>query len=257
MRSFDSNRRWLGAGRGFLIAVAAWMGGCVSEDVAPPMDMQSDPPDLGRSVPPVDTFDSFDSPLCVPDGFISGRRTLSIQGLALVRTVDSLEHRDVQNHSFSMNWETVSVETLGTPCASATDRVKCQSDVAALKPTTGFGSIYQQLGFQKHSYLVTTQGDSVGLIGDALGVKGFLGPIDTPQEALLLVRAQKDPMWPAFEISCTDKAAGAVHEVADGYQVVAYTTYNFTYKLPIFYQHLLQVTRSGDVTILQSKQFPP
>jgi len=256
MRNLDLNRLWAGAGRGLLIAVAGWIGGCASEDITPPMDMQLEQPDLSQP-DPVDTFDSFDSPLCVPDGYISGRKTLSIQGLAPVRVVDSLELRDVRSRGMTMGWDTTSVETIGTPCATATDRTKCQNDVAARMPMDGFSWIYAPLGSRKYSYLVTTQGDSVAVIGDMAGVKDFLGPIDTPQEALFWVPVQKDPMWPTFRISCTGKAAGAIHEVADGYQVVAYTVYYPTYYQSIYYQHLLHVSRLGDVTVIQTKNLPP
>lgn len=64
-------------------------------------------------------------------------------------------------------------------------------------------------------------------------------------------------MWPTFRISCTGKAAGAIHEVADGYQVVAYTVYYPTYYQSIYYQHLLHVSRLGDVTVIQTKNLPP
>ena len=258
MRGLDLNRLLAGAGRGFLIAVAAWTGGCLPEDSTPSRDMPLEQPDLGPSMPPIERFDSFDSPLCIPSPtqFNPTKKALSIGGLAPAGVVDSLEYRNVFTGNYGGTWTTESVETLGVVCATATDRAKCQSDVAALKPTTGFGCVNDIAGARLCSYLVTTAGDRVEVLGDLVSVKQFLGAIDTPQEALLLVRADREPAWPSFEISCNNKASGAVHAVEDGYQVVAYTSQIFQFYDHIYYQHLLHVTHAGDISIIQTKKVP-
>ncbi|MFW6067322.1 MAG: ferritin-like domain-containing protein [Myxococcota bacterium] len=96
----------------------------------------------------------------------------------------------------------VRVDASGTPCASAEDAEACAAALAESEETYA-------------SHLVTTDGDEVSRMIDAEEVRGFLGPVDTAQEAVLLV-------WHAgYTVGCGDTERYGVREVEGGYEVLA------------------------------------
>lgn len=92
----------------------------------------------------------------------------------------------------------------GTPCATASNVVECQSRLDTLRVLprtreeceTKFPNVAHPIGARsgcRVSYLVFTRGDEVGVaIGDA-EVRAFMGAIDTVQEADWLLRKSYDP----------------------------------------------------------------
>ena len=94
------------------------------------------------------------------------------------------------------------IDETGTPCATATDPVACDADLADTSAITS-------------NQLVTTDGDAVARYATPAEVGSFLGPINTPQEALVVA-------WHAgYDVYCGDLSNVSVREVPGGYEVFA------------------------------------
>ncbi len=135
------------------------------------------------------------------------------------------------------------LSTFGTRCGGATNAMACGSALDALKPASGFGKACLQLCSEL--YLATTTGDAVGSVTTLEALKAFLGTIDTPQEAVLMVAAQP------FDLSCTDKARGAVRKTETGFEVVASTGFACGEGTAVT-QHVLAVGSDGSVSEVSS-----
>ncbi len=127
----------------------------------------------------------------------------------------------------------------GVACATAQDPQTCQSELEQLSPTEGFRS--QCLDYCSSYYLATTRGDQVTAMTTIDSVRGFLGEIDTSQEAALLAFAH------GYNLSCDDLERGAVRANAlGGYDVIGSTGFACGLGTKVT-QFILRVTASGEV----------
>jgi hypothetical protein len=102
-------------------------------------------------------------------------------------------------------WRTASAYTpgmdealVGVPCANAGDMTACNAtwDQAG----KGDSSIGHEVGIQvsAREYVVVNRGDDVSTVGTRAELLDFLGPIDTPDEAVALAR------WDGYAMRCDD-----------------------------------------------------
>ncbi len=96
----------------------------------------------------------------------------------------------------------------GTACEAASQLDACKAALAALDENLTFNTGCGMVGACVH-YVVTTQGDEVRRYASFEELVQFLGTIDTPQEALLLLTYRQ------YQVSC-DKTR--VRTVADGFE---------------------------------------
>jgi hypothetical protein len=99
--------------------------------------------------------------------------------------------------------EPVLVESQGELCSGAEDRVACENDSQLLDPErpplrpNHWGDSY---------VFIYSKGDEVGIVYDADDLRAFLGPIDTPNEAAVI-------LWSTgFPLAC-----GSINEDDSGY----------------------------------------
>lgn len=96
--------------------------------------------------------------------------------------------------------------------------------------------------------IVTTQGDEVRRWSTSAELTTFLGPIDSPDEALMLVSAA------GFSLTCGDAALSAVREVGEGYEVLA--TRHITL-CPLHSERVrLQVSYTGQLSMREATRLP-
>ena len=145
----------------------------------------------------------FDSPDCTDDD------SLTLDGLRPAVPVDYMELRQRVPAS-----EPKILSNTGQECYMVTSGSKCQDALAAAETAPGFHPCSNtDCG---HS-LATTLGDTVSAYPDTKSLLGFLGVIDTPMDAVMMVYAQ------GYDVSCTDKSVGGVRAAlnGDGYEVLA------------------------------------
>jgi hypothetical protein len=125
--------------------------------------------------------------------------------------VDSLELRNQTDFSGTDAPPPItSMGTAGTPCATATNRSKCESDVAAFRSATGWNatSYYGGPVQEQHRYGVTTKGDAIAAITEVAGLKDVVAPIDNPKDAALLVTASGENFVQCDENNAVKTALG-------------------------------------------------
>jgi hypothetical protein len=131
-----------------------------------------------------------------------GGSPLLVQGIDAATDVDYLAAYEAQ--PFELPTSTL-VDAVGTPCATATDMEACLATLDGRED-------------EWRNHLVTTTGDDVGVLVDGEEVRAFVGPVDTPQEAVLLA-------WHAgYRITCDEPEQYGVREVDGGYEVLAIRT---------------------------------
>lgn len=127
------------------------------------------------------------------------------------------------------------IDEVGVACAEASDPALCATQVADLTLNT-FGR-----------YLLTTDGEDARAHATEEELLAMLGPIDTPQEAL--VRA-----WHAgYTIHCDDLSRSGVREIEGGYEVVATRTEGGCGTPVVLTRYLLFVSSEGAVTEVASQ----
>ncbi|HVG59120.1 MAG TPA: ferritin-like domain-containing protein [Hyalangium sp.] len=132
----------------------------------------------------------------------------------------------------------------GTACATASDRFSCESALSNLSPRTGFNSSCSE--FCSAYYLATTRGDEVAAHTTLEALKGFLGSIDTTQEAALLAFASN------YGLSCSDLARGAVRaNDKGGFNVIGTRGHTCGPNTKLT-QFVLEVSASGEVKEVDS-----
>jgi len=179
--------------------------------------------------PGVDTK-PFDAIECDP-----GTSNISISKLMPAQGTDYAELRRIFMESSDMPQK---LGTFGTRCGGASNPAACTSALDALKPSSGFGKSCSQIC--EELYLATTNGDDVASVTTLEALKAFLGTIDTPQEAVLLVAAQP------FDLSCVDKSRGAVRKTEKGFEVVASRGFACGEGTAVT-QHVLEVGSDGSL----------
>lgn len=96
--------------------------------------------------------------------------------------------------------------------------------------------------------VVTTRGDEVRRWASTTELLSLLGPIDSSDEALLIVSSR------GFGLSCDDPEHGSVRELGEGYEVVATRTISLC---PMRAELVrLEVTREGEIAILSRTLLP-
>jgi hypothetical protein len=95
------------------------------------------------------------------------------------------------------------VATSGEPCKTAKDKTRCLDALGTMVPTSTF-FIGPGYDVAQDYWLATTSGDDVRVYGTAADVRALLVPIDTADEAALVMAVQ----LPSQRIDC---AAGNVH----------------------------------------------
>ncbi len=90
------------------------------------------------------------------------------------------------------------VESVGTPCASATDPASCATTLdVARNDAWGFRADGDQVGpgsYAVHQFLLFSRGDEVGALRTPLDIARFLGSLDGFGEARLLVQSANAPL---------------------------------------------------------------
>lgn len=172
---------------------------------------------------------AFDRPEC-------SNGVLSIGGLSPTKPVDYTELR-VQ--SPRIDDQPRALNSSGTRCATASDKAACEAAIGALVTQSGFLEACFQI-CSRYS-LVTSSADTITPIDSQAALKAFLGPIDTPQEALLIAFAE------GYSISCQDKQRGAVKRVGDGFEVIGTKGYACGVGTSVK-QYLLGISATGEVS---------
>jgi len=106
------------------------------------------------------------------------------------------------------------VETQGTRCGGATNFAACEDAFAALGSGQGFPFNECTDAGCFTAELVATQGDAAVLIASIGDLISFLGPIDTPNEAMLISSTTR------VNVSCV---RGGAKPAGDGFDVQAFT----------------------------------
>lgn len=151
------------------------------------------------------------------------------EGLNPTREVDYLAAFDA---SFFVPEPSLRHET-GERCGGATDAAACEAAVEESSTADG-------------NHVILTAGDEVSALYGAEELLGFLGSIDTPNEALL--RA-----WHAgYSVGCDDLSRSAVREVEGGYEVIA-TQLTRDCDPVETTRFLLFVAADGAITVLESE----
>lgn len=168
---------------------------------------------------------------------------LAVEDLSPVAPTDFVELRRFYRDSQAASFMESALSSSGTACVNATEQSSCRSGLEALTPATGFNTSCDDLGCVSH-YLATTQGDGVTAHASVESLLGFLGTIDTPQEAVLRVFADGER---SYHVSCSTLEQGAVKANADGTFNVVATTGTGCQGEPSMWRHVLSVSPQGEV----------
>lgn len=136
------------------------------------------------------------------------------------------------------------VSSTGTACATATTPASCQASFDALSPMSGFASACLQICTDY--FLATTKGDAVNAVASLEALKTFLGPIDTPQEAMLVAFAQ------GYNLACGQPDRGAAKPEGTGWEVLATTGLACGPGTKLM-RHYLSVSREGALSEKRSE----
>ncbi len=92
----------------------------------------------------------------------------------------------------------------GTPCATATNKTKCQADLAALDSGSGWNRAGGGSQRPSSRYLVFTRGDQVGLVDTLDELATFLAPVDTVKDAR--ARCSRWPSKTRSRVACAKRS---------------------------------------------------
>lgn len=174
---------------------------------------------------------------------------LAVSDLTPAVPTDFIELRRLSGVGRPPPFEVSILSSSGTACTTASDPATCHSDLEALTPAAGFNTICDDLRCRTH-YLVTSRGDVVAVHDSVESLLGFLGTIDTPQEAVLRVFADDAR---SYEVSCSTLEQGAVKANADGTFDVVATTGTGCQGEPSMWRHVLRVSPQGEVRETRSE----
>ena len=164
---------------------------------------------------------------------------ISVRGLQPPVIPDVIELRMVNNRQFDADSAPVKVNSEGAACATATDVNACQTNFTALSPMSGFAAACLQICQDYH--LATTRGDEVKAVSSLEALKAFLGPIDTPQEALFIAFAN------GYNLSCETPDRGSAKSVGTGWEVIGTKGIACGAGTAVT-RHFLNVSREGELT---------
>ncbi|AUX38731.1 ferritin [Sorangium cellulosum] len=173
----------------------------------------------------------------------SDHATQYLAGVAPSEPADYLELREFE--AFTEAPEVHTRESIGEKCSAATDRAACEMAVAAATPRQGF-SLGECGPFCDHHILIVNKGDEVTVIDTPDGVRAWLGPVDTPADAVLAASIA------GYNIGCGSRDTAGVKAAGDGYEVLAtQTTSDCTpYERTLY---VLSVGADGAVRELESE----
>jgi hypothetical protein len=136
------------------------------------------------------------------------------------------------------------VSEFGTRCATASSPA-CAAQ-SAKHPATGHASSCVDICTERA--IVTTRGDDVKRWATHDELVTLLGPIDTSDEALMLVAGA------GYDLACDAPQRSSIREVGDGYEVTATRVTSDCAPL-ITTQYLIHVARSGELRVLGERVF--
>lgn len=136
----------------------------------------------------------------------------------------------------------------GERCATARDRGRCEEDYAAVDFVGGERLLFgQTLEGWDPQIVIATDSDGVRVMRTADEVLAWLGPIDSPGDAVARVQLA------GYDVRCGDIEGGAVGESDGGYRVLA--TYVTSACAPLIdNQFLLSVSPDGTIRELDSRE---
>lgn len=189
----------------------------------------------GDAISPADAGPDprFDGASCGVKGVVGGLASVTV-----AKPFDYLELRYVSIAGGTTAEEAMALEALGVKCANATDSAAC---LAALERNQSTSLFPRTVGDRPSAtYLVHQRGDTVTDITTKAELLAFLGSIDHPAKARLVVEVA------GYSALCTD---GSVVETANGYRVFAKKSQEC---LNQYTGHVLDVARDGTVTPVES-----
>jgi hypothetical protein len=150
---------------------------------------------------------AFDLDLCA-----MGTQYQPLAGVTTAMPVDYLEIRRQYSPGGAGGMVTA-VAMRGTPCATASDRARCTTELGLVRAT---GWVIPTYGPVPPSvdYVVYTQGDRIGTVTTHDALTAFVAPIETPYDAALLAFVR------GHRINCGMPNARAV---ADGFEIATET----------------------------------
>ncbi|MET0402939.1 MAG: ferritin-like domain-containing protein [Cystobacter sp.] len=172
-----------------------------------------------------------------------GELGLSVKGLSPEQPTDLVQLWRLSEYgprrSTNDGSRRTQISSTGEACATATDRPACETALARLTPEQSFRKTCEHLCVSY--YLATTRGDEVTAHTTLAALKGYLGRIDTPQEAVLLAFAHN------IDLPCGEKQHGGVKPLpSGGYSVVGTQGHTCGANTKVE-QVVLEVSPSGDV----------
>ncbi|WNG56046.1 ferritin-like domain-containing protein [Archangium gephyra] len=170
--------------------------------------------------------------------------SLAVSGLSPAVPPDFVQLRSVATNPGGSYFAEARLGSSGTACATASDKAACESALNNLSSRTGFRS--SCLDLCSEYYVATTRGDEVAALTTLEALKGFLGNIDTAQEAVLLAFASY------YDLSCSDLAKGAVRANDKGGFNVIGTRGDTCGPGSALKQFVLEVSASGEVKEVSS-----
>lgn len=180
----------------------------------------------------------FESPDCTETN------NLGLDGIRPAVPVDAILLRQR-----NLSGPPLTLSSSGSECATATDISACETALATVSTSPGFHPCVKSSCGRS---IATTTRDAVKSYTDSKSLTAFLGPIDTPMDAVLFVYAQ------GYNISCTDKSVGSVRAAlnGDGYEVLASLPAP-SCQAPTVTGYQLRVTSRGGLTFLSRWSAPP
>ena len=137
-------------------------------------------------------------------------------------------------------------QSFGTRCKGAPDRKTCAAALAAAKSEDSLFPVEVSGMSMDTLYLVAQFGAEVTTISTPTELRAFLGPIDTPAEAMLLALAD------GYEPLCTESKARAV---PGGYEILAMK--NHSSCVNQFHGHLLTVNDASIASLAELDMTDP
>jgi hypothetical protein len=149
--------------------------------------------------------ENFEPVACKADGF-----TEYLAGAKPKNPADHIELRQIEGPSGGMKR---TIDAAGKKCAKAIDKAACEAKVAAATSVKGFplGQCTDVCAFH---ILVVNTGDEVTVVDTTDGAQAWLGPIDTPADAVLAASLA------GYNIPCNQPEMGGVRPAGSTYEVL-------------------------------------
>lgn len=180
----------------------------------------------------------FEAIACEPAGLLSEAAFRSEADYLAIRRIALFSDLTVDPNQVPM------VEgATGVPCAGAPDQTACQTALAALPLTPGFGNMeWVYTGDFSQRQLVWTRGAETGVITNVAELRELLGTIETPEQAALLAS------FSGSRLTCGGPNANTVE---DGFLLITSSGVACG-RGTSRSEHLVLVTPSGEITVERS-----